>query len=489
MRLHIDIREGDHVDTRHQPYGVRVSRALDEAIGSGAFAIGRDGDAGLRRWTDLDRRTLADTFEVSVPASLALRELKALCPADTANAVDSWFAEPVTGERLPEELTLAETDLADGDVLVLCVEHPPEASYRLAPASNPAELLRRLQLTENADAPDGGPRLWGVLLYTQADVELAAYVRTHFDDLNALSGPATRIFVVERLPDRGAARTYWRRHLAPDLYRVMSRMRWLQWQPYDPQGAYEIAGLLGLDVGLLPCLVFFHAGRGPVHRGEKVVFRIEDVSLPYFRTLFGQIAEALGSPRQVAVPDRWWEEPVVARQTPRAGLRALAAHREADAEAFARVREAAASIRDALRPAEPAHPGHTHTFHDCRVVITSGASVSENFSFQGTNTTFINRPQDVVVRDFQNTYASGTSGAELTRLLELVLSSRDLSDTGRAEAAGAVHDLARVTGEPEPDASAVRTRLERLREILAGGADIAQPALAIVASLAALFAA
>ncbi|MCX4509349.1 hypothetical protein OHA27_03330 [Streptomyces sp. NBC_01619] len=229
------------------------------------------------------------------------------------------------------------------------------------------------------------------------------------------------------------------------------------------------------------------------------MFRLDDASPASFRSLFGGISSALRPVNDETLPDlaklmeggRPSFAPVPPGSTPETALRRLAAPGQGpDSAAFAHVRAAADSIRAALRPAEPVRPDHTHTFalHNCRVVVTSGASVSENFSFQGTNTTFVNRPKDTVVRDFQHTYASGLGGDELTRLLELVLPSRDLSDADREEAAGAVHDLARITTAPEPDAPQVRTRLERLRELLTGGADIAQPALAIVASVATLFA-
>ncbi|MEV7658091.1 hypothetical protein AB0O39_28475 [Streptomyces anulatus] len=163
------------------------------------------------------------------------------------------------------------------------------------------------------------------------------------------------------------------------------------------------------------------------------------------------------------------------------------ADRAADSEAFARVRTAEQAVRDALVPASAAAARQGHHFTDCRVVIhsgTSGATVTENFYFQGTHTTFINKPVNTVVRDFQNTYTQAPAQEDLARLLMLVLNSRDLPDADREEAAGAVHDLARITAEPEPDTATARTRLQQLRELLTAGADIAQPALAIVTSVA-----
>ncbi|PTH83272.1 hypothetical protein C9J60_38640 [Streptomyces sp. A244] len=100
----------------------------------------------------------------------------------------------------------------------------------------------------------------------------------------------------------------------------------------------------------------------------------------------------------------------------------------------------------------------------------------------------MNRPTSTVIRDFQNTYHAVVGADDLARLLQLVLNSSDLGDAQREEAAGCIHDLARASAAQTPDVPHMRTRMERLRELMTGtGADIAQPALAILASLAALF--
>jgi hypothetical protein len=137
----------------------------------------------------------------------------------------------------------------------------------------------------------------------------------------------------------------------------------------------------------------------------------------------------------------------------------MSSTRDTDAEAFAQVRKAEEAIKAALVPVRVGEQPDI-TINHSRVVVMSGAKVSENFYFQGTNTTFINRPTDTVVRDFQNTYGSTAGADDLTRLLELVLSSRDFTDAQREEAAGDVHELARVVAQPEPDVPAVQGRIE-----------------------------
>lgn len=532
MRLLIDVREGDWSVVSHGSYGADLSGTLDTMIGSGEF----DGAAGGGRWLDLDGRMRRGTFEISVPDSdvrtMTMGELTSSClaearrlgvarpdPSTVTNSgsdawfddrvLDVWLSDSATDERLPEQLAVGEAGLLDGDLLVLSIERTSMADYLLGAPSNPAELFRWLQLAENSTAPAAGPRLWGVLLYTDADVELATYVRTHFDDLNVLSGPATRVFVVERRADWSHAKKYWRRHLEPELYRVMSTMHWLRWTPYDPQGAYEVADRLGIGPERLPCLVFFHAPQGRPHSDEKIVFPVEHTSTAYFRSLFGAIGRAV-RPLTSSVQSREDEEdrrrlerygPTStyysyssrSRRThgyapaPEAIQNLLAPGQDADAAAFSAVRDAEEAIKSALRKLVP--PATGLAVNNSLVVVsgTTGVEVSENFYFQGENTTFINRPQDTVIRDFQNTYATAAHADDLSELLRLVLTSRDMAAPDRDAAAGVIHDLARLGTGPEPDLPAARVRLERLRTLIASGADIAQPALAILASLTGFF--
>lgn len=532
MRFHIDVREGDWSVVSYASYGARFSRALDTMIASGEF----EGDSTTARWHELDRRTGQGTFTLSVPDSdrttMTVGDLTARClnearrlgaarpgpvapgrgsrgrsPRHDESVLGVWLSDAATDERLPAGLTLDRAGLLDGDLLVLSVEHPARASYEMGAPRNPDQLFRWLQLAENSAAPSGGPRLWGVLLYTDADVELATYVRTHFDDLNALSGPATRVFVVERRADRRQAKKYWRRHLEPELYRVMSTMHWLRWTPYDPQGAYEVAARLGLDPQALPCLVFFRPpGDGEEH--EKVVFRIEHTSTAYFRTLFGSVNRAL---RSVTPTVRSPEE--AGARAPRYGPTSerhpytsllprtdtyapaadaveslLASGPATDDTALRAVREAEAAIKAELAKLVPPPPGLTVSNSLVVLPRPAGAAVPDNFSFHGEHTTFVNRPRSTVIRDFQNTYATAAHAEDLTGLLRLVLESRDTPAPAREEAAAAIHDLARLGAEPERDVPATTARLERLRTLLASSADIAQPALAILASLGAFFA-
>lgn len=109
-----------------------------------------------------------------------------------------------------------------------------------------------------------------------------------------------------------------------------------------------------------------------------------------------------------------------------------------------------------------------------------------NFHFHG-RTTFINQPVDTVISDFQNDHRTGPGASELVQVLRLVLTSRDLADADRQEAAALVHGVADDLATGDPDGRAP-TRLERLRALVAGAADIAQPAAALITAVSGLMA-
>ncbi|MFI8001918.1 hypothetical protein [Streptomyces sp. NPDC086010] len=506
MRLLIDVVEGDF-SAFHGPYGngtVQRMRGLEHFAAAAASRKAVDRSA---RWRDLHQAAFGRAFELPVAPSATVAECLAAALGEARRrgvagpegepdgpwadrVLRTWLADPATDERLDPGLTLGAYGLADGDLIVLCIEHPSPGAYTLDSSPNPAALLDRMQLEMSGAVPDHGGMLWGVLLYTSVDTELATYVRTHFEDLDALSGPSTRVFVMERRTPWADARRYWRGHLEPELYQVLAPMRWLRRQPYDPQGAYRIASLLKVDPALLPCLVLFN-GRADLPWGkQKVVFPVEEATPRYFRTLFGRIAEALGGrPGAGYARPEYDDPPAGAGADGETVLRdlLLRSARDRDEEAFARVAEAQDAISAALRPTPAPHTGYQ--LNNCKVILTSGTSgtsgavMTENFHFNGQNTTFINRPKDTVVQDFQNQHGTTLCADDLRQLLGLTLSSTELSDTERDEAAQAVHDLATLSGEP--DVGAFRLRAERLRELLAGAADIAQPALALLATVTA----
>jgi hypothetical protein len=112
----------------------------------------------------------------------------------------------------------------------------------------------------------------------------------------------------------------------------------------------------------------------------------------------------------------------------------------------------------------------------------------EKFVFHG-QTTFINQPTDTVIRDFQNTYMRGDGStsdeinAELKQLIELSLRSGDLPDEEKEEVVQAIDGLAGQIRDGKANPLTLRGTLEAVRAMVEKAADVAGPAVAIIAAV------
>ncbi|MCC8250203.1 hypothetical protein [Saccharothrix luteola] len=386
MRLNAIVWVGDWV-------GVR--RSLGH-VAAGALVDGTDWPTIVQRFGS----TLIglDVEPDATVAEFARRALDA--SAADGQEVFRIKVENLLGETLSDDARLADAVEPD-DLVLVKAEVPTDTDYSIVSLGRPEALFDALDVAAAVEVA-AWPRLWGALLYTEEDAALATYVRLHFDELNALSGPLLRVFVVERPPDWRRALKYWRRHLEPELLRPLAALRWLSRAPYDKSGLYDVARELGVDPELFPCLVLFGGSDD-----RTIVFPIESADPASLRELFGTIQRVAGGEAPVdrtkAVAKLYRSVPLEADVRGVEALRALAASASwADREALARV----SAVKDTLRATE---------FTGRRVVI-SHATV-ENVTFNGP-TTFIHKPVDTVVADFQNTHASPYAErfAELLRL-------------------------------------------------------------------------
>ncbi|HYT45777.1 MAG TPA: hypothetical protein VEP90_25855 [Methylomirabilota bacterium] len=114
--------------------------------------------------------------------------------------------------------------------------------------------------------------------------------------------------------------------------------------------------------------------------------------------------------------------------------------------------------------------------------------MSDQFTFQG-QTAFINKPVNSVIQDFQNSYISGDGSdrdkvnAELVNLIKLILTSKDMPDTTKEETVVALHSVAEQVKEQKTNKLTVKGTLEAVKEVVSKTADIATPALAIIAAV------
>ncbi len=114
--------------------------------------------------------------------------------------------------------------------------------------------------------------------------------------------------------------------------------------------------------------------------------------------------------------------------------------------------------------------------------------MEEKIAFHG-QTTFIDRPKDTIIQNFQNTYLAGDNSdkdkviAQMAQLIELVLDSKELPDSDKEEVTQALHSVAEQVKEEKAAKLTLKGTLEAVKDIVSDASDIAIPALAIIATL------
>jgi hypothetical protein len=109
----------------------------------------------------------------------------------------------------------------------------------------------------------------------------------------------------------------------------------------------------------------------------------------------------------------------------------------------------------------------------------------EKFTFHG-QTTYINRPLNTVIHDFQNTYVRGDGSAAdqinsaLARLVELSLASADLPGSDKDDVVEAIHGVAEQVRDGKASRLSLKGTLDAIQSIVAKAADVAGPAITII---------
>lgn len=114
--------------------------------------------------------------------------------------------------------------------------------------------------------------------------------------------------------------------------------------------------------------------------------------------------------------------------------------------------------------------------------------MSDKFVFHG-QTTFIDKPKDTVIQNFQNTYIAGESlekdkiNQEILKLIEIVLESKSLSNDDKNETTQALHTMAEQIKEDKTNKLTVKGTLQVIQEIISKTTDIAIPGIAIISTI------
>jgi hypothetical protein len=111
--------------------------------------------------------------------------------------------------------------------------------------------------------------------------------------------------------------------------------------------------------------------------------------------------------------------------------------------------------------------------------------MSERFIFHG-QTTFIDKPRDTVIQNFQNQYITGDGSqkdqinSEIKKLVDLILRSKDLPKDDQEETVKALHEVAEKVKDEKGSKLTFKGTLTAVQDIVSKAADIAVPALGII---------
>ncbi len=117
--------------------------------------------------------------------------------------------------------------------------------------------------------------IYAFFLYSDEDTTIVHYVRKYFLEIDRMTGPDCRVFLVEKPPknwlEEAETREYWKEYNDKDFWEGFRTVK-----PYKEGEAYSIAIKLGIPIDSLPCIVFFK----DLNSYELLVYKIINKSEP-----------------------------------------------------------------------------------------------------------------------------------------------------------------------------------------------------------------
>lgn len=193
--------------------------------------------------------------------------------------------------ELESSMRISELGLSNNDLVIIRKSVRDREGVHAPMTLSGVSSFKRFQDTVWGSEDPSDPMLLAALLYTDEDIDLAKYVREHFDELHRMSGPRVIAYVVEHPPKDSAlgAPLFWKSLLDESVYRAWSLLGWTQSRPYNKTSAYEIARSLGIYPDQLPCLAVFDR----TGQAEKIVFPVSGDFTIFFRRTFSNMQHAL----------------------------------------------------------------------------------------------------------------------------------------------------------------------------------------------------
>ena len=114
--------------------------------------------------------------------------------------------------------------------------------------------------------------------------------------------------------------------------------------------------------------------------------------------------------------------------------------------------------------------------------------MSNEYNFHGS-TTFIDKPSETIIQNFQNNYLTHDNSdkdkinTELIKLVKLVLTSKSISDVEKNETVEAIDSIASKVKEEKANKLTVKGTLQAIKDVVSKASDIAIPAMGIITTV------
>jgi hypothetical protein len=114
------------------------------------------------------------------------------------------------------------------------------------------------------------------------------------------------------------------------------------------------------------------------------------------------------------------------------------------------------------------------------------------FNFHG-QTTFIDKPKDTIIKDFQNQYITGDNqqaneiNSNLLKLIEVILETKNISNEDKNSSVDALHRIATDVKDGKANKLTAKGTLKSIQEIVTKTSEVVSPAIAIIKTLLGFF--
>lgn len=216
-------------------------------------------DKKIRNLTVVIEHTGERILNLDISASKSANDLISLLPQAIKDKFPPKVRFVLTHKRSHKQMIPTQSfeslNVKDNDVLILDIE-------RTAGGGMAVNSFRDIQiinsyLSHNLVSSYHHFALYAIILYTDADKELANFIRTNFLELHNLSGSHCAFYIIERPEPEWLPSIRKELSLGSYSEKVWHILEKKQFTPVDSASIYEIAQRFNIKRSQLPCIAFF----------------------------------------------------------------------------------------------------------------------------------------------------------------------------------------------------------------------------------------